>query len=59
MTHVSSDSTKFAHIVSVMDDRTVEVIRDILMKPPTTNRYEMVNRELIRRLASSREQRIK
>ena len=56
---VTSDATKFIHACQALDNKSAEVVRDIFMKPPTKDRYQYLKTELIRRLASSQEQRMR
>jgi len=56
---VTSDATKFIHACQALDNKSAEVVRDIFMKPPTQDRYQFLKTELIRRLASSQEQRMR
>lgn len=56
---ITQDTTKFSHVLSQLDMRTSQEVRDVLVKPPSTNKYLALENALIKRLATSQEQRIR
>lgn len=56
---ISSDETKFYHAISVLECRYASEVEDIIVKPPTSDKYETLRRELTSRLSSSRAERLK
>lgn len=45
--------------MSQLDNKTAEVVEDVIKTPSATNKYEKMKEELIKRLSTSQEQRIK
>lgn len=56
---ISRDATKFWYVVSQLDNKYVQEIEDIVINPPKENKYQKVKEELIKRLSTSQELRIK
>ncbi|KAK4881012.1 hypothetical protein RN001_004331 [Aquatica leii] len=56
---ISSDETKYGYITSSLKTKYACEVRDILTKPPQTNRYETLKTELIKRLSATHEQRMR
>jgi len=56
---ITQDSTKFHHVVANLEARYASEIEDIITSPPAQGAYEHLKRELIQRLSSSAEQRIR
>lgn len=56
---VTQDSTKYGHILSVMDMRLAEMVEDVIANPPMYEKYEKLKGELIYRLSSSKEQKVR
>lgn len=59
MNGVSQDTTKFYYIASTLNQKQATEVRDIILNPPESNKYEKLKTELIRRLSSSEEQKLK
>ncbi|XP_072934931.1 uncharacterized protein [Epargyreus clarus] len=55
---ITADITKYSHIIATIDQRVINEIEDIIMNPPAENKYELLKRELIRRLSISEEERV-
>jgi hypothetical protein len=58
LANVTADTTKFHYVVSNLDFRNTQVVRDNLQTLPRTDKYEALKTALISRLSSSEEQRI-
>lgn len=56
---ISQDSTKFNYAASALEQRYATTVRDIIVKPPSVGKYELLKTELIRRFSPSPEARIK
>lgn len=56
---ISSDSTKFNHVISQLDNQFSREVKDLIISPPPTDKYLKLKTELIRRLTASRENKIK
>ncbi|XP_045777854.1 uncharacterized protein LOC123875850 [Maniola jurtina] len=59
LANVSADSTKYNYVVSSLEFKYITEIKDIVKNPPKENKYEKVKAELISRLSSSQEQRVR
>lgn len=55
---IKCDMTKFSHIISIIDQKIIGEIEDIVLEPPEENKYETLKRELIRRLSVSEQERV-
>ncbi|XP_047020910.1 uncharacterized protein LOC124644739 [Helicoverpa zea] len=55
---ISSDTTKFYTVVTQLETKYAMQVKDIITKPPETNKYEKLKTELINRLSASQEKRI-
>jgi hypothetical protein len=56
---ISSETTKFYHVVSQLDQRYAAELEDVFPSPPERDPYTTLRAELIRRLSPSIEQRIR
>ncbi|KAL0808859.1 hypothetical protein ABMA28_012529 [Loxostege sticticalis] len=56
---INNDMTMFSHVVGTIDQRIIGEIEDIIMNPPAENKYKKLKEELIRRLSTSEEQRVR
>ncbi|XP_045498523.1 uncharacterized protein LOC123696400 isoform X3 [Colias croceus] len=55
---ITSDTTKFYHISSQLEQRFAQEVKDIIKNPPAENKYKKLKTELIKRLTASQERRI-
>ncbi|XP_058448895.1 uncharacterized protein LOC131428853 [Malaya genurostris] len=58
LARVTSDETKFHHIVAKVDQSVICHIADLVTAPPVTNKYDTVKKRLIDRFALSPENRL-
>jgi hypothetical protein len=58
LANVSSEKTKFCHIISQLDHRYATEVEDIITSPPEREPYSILKVELVRRLSPTTEQRI-
>jgi hypothetical protein len=56
---VTSERTKFNHIISQLDHRHAAEVEDVITSPPEREPYKRLKSELVRRLSTSREQRVR
>lgn len=56
---ITQDTTKYYYVSANLDSRYASEVEDILLAPPTTGKYDKLKEELIKRLSSSREQKLK
>lgn len=54
---ITNDNTKFNYIAGNLEVRYAADIRDIMLDPPATGRYQFPKTELIRRLGTSQEKK--
>ena len=55
--NITSQSTKFAYVISSLQPDIAQEIRDILISPPPTNSYDVLKSELIKRTSASEQKR--
>ncbi|XP_015435180.1 PREDICTED: uncharacterized protein LOC107190810 [Dufourea novaeangliae] len=55
---ITSDSTKYNHIVSSLDAETMMEVADILRNPPGEGRYVQLKTEIIKRFSDSADQQL-
>lgn len=56
---IKDDDTKFYYVTSTLEHRYAAEVKDIIVSPPKTDRYERLKTELIKRLSASREKEVK
>jgi hypothetical protein len=56
---ISSETTKFFHVISQLDHLYAAEVEDIITSSPERDPYTTLKTELVRRLTPSREQRIR
>lgn len=56
---IKDDDTKFYYVTSTLEHRYATEVKDIILSPPRTNKYERLKTELIKRLSASREKEVK
>jgi hypothetical protein len=56
---VTSETTKFNYMVSQLEYRHAAEVEDIIISPPANEPYTTLKAELVRRLSSSRDQRVR
>lgn len=59
MNGINQDTTKFYYTASSLNHKQATEVRDIIVNPPKTEKYEKLKTELVRRLSSSEEQKMK
>lgn len=56
---VTSEKTKFNYVISQLEYRHAAEVEDIIITPPADEPYTTLKTELVRRLSSSRDQRVR
>jgi len=56
---ISDDEAKYAYVLSKIEPKQAREIKDIITRPPTTDKYRTLKLVLIQRLTDSQEQRIR
>jgi hypothetical protein len=56
---VTSEKTKFNYVISQLEYRHAAKVVDIIIIPPANEAYTTLKTELVRRLSSSRDQRVR
>lgn len=59
VSNITADATKFHHVVSHLDYNIAAEVKDIIVSPPATDKYQKLKSTLINRLSQSRDQRLK
>lgn len=58
LSRITSDTTKFYSVTTQLETKYAMQVKDIITKPPETDKYEKLKSELIKRLSASQEKRI-
>ena len=59
LARINEDKTKFYDVIAQFGNQYIADVLDIIQTPPATGKYEKIKTELIRRLSSSREKKVK
>ena len=59
ISEITSDVTKFNYVIRHLDNQHSREVKDIIVNPPPTEKYEKLKSELIKRLSASKENKIK
>ncbi|XP_046976336.1 uncharacterized protein LOC124542427 [Vanessa cardui] len=57
--NITDDKVMFNNVISNLDIQHAKSVKDIIINPPSANRYEKIKNEPIRRLSASHELKIK
>ncbi|XP_061710668.1 uncharacterized protein LOC133520315 [Cydia pomonella] len=55
--NITQDVTKFNYVVSQLDQQYLKEVKDIVISPPATEKYDKLKAELIKRLTASKEKK--
>lgn len=55
---ITSDATKFMHVVSALDGDTMVALSDVIRTAPTTGKYEHLKKHILARYADSEEKQL-
>jgi len=56
---ITDDETRYAHTLSKIEPKQAREIKDVITRPPATDKYKTLKKALIQRLTDSQEQRIR
>lgn len=56
---ITSDTTKFYYVLGHLENLYSREVKDIIVRPPATGKYEKLKTELIKRLSASNEKKLK
>ncbi|XP_076655171.1 uncharacterized protein LOC143360328 [Halictus rubicundus] len=56
---ITQEDTKYHHVEAQLDVKTAEEVEDILLNPPEQNKYTRLKEELIARLSTSKQRKMK
>lgn len=56
---IKDDATKFYYVTSTLEHRYAAEVKDVIVSPPATGKYDKLKSELIKRLSASREKEVK
>lgn len=56
---ITEDAIKFNNVIINLDVTHAKAVKDVIVNPPSRNRYEKIKAELIRRLSASHEKKVK
>ncbi|XP_047992785.1 uncharacterized protein LOC125231383 [Leguminivora glycinivorella] len=59
LSNITSDTTKFYYVLSQLEQQYAAEVKDIIISPPASDKYEKLKSELIKRLSASREKKLK
>lgn len=59
LSRITTDETKFYHVIAQLDHKYAAEVEDIITSPPPTGKYEKLKAELTKRLSASQERKIK
>lgn len=59
MSGITNDATKFNYVIAHLDNKHSKEVKDIIVSPPATQKYQKLKTELIKRLSASNEKKIK
>ena len=55
---ITSETTKYAHVIQALPQDVAQDIRDVLINPPTSNPYTTLKEKLISRVSASEQRRV-
>ncbi|CAK1593602.1 unnamed protein product [Parnassius mnemosyne] len=56
---ITSDFTKFSYVIGQLDHQFSKEVKDIIINPPASDKYIKLKTELIKRLSTSHEKKVK
>ncbi|CAG9101291.1 unnamed protein product [Plutella xylostella] len=58
LSRITSDETKFYHILSNLEPQYADLVEELVLNPPATDKYEKLKIELIRTLSQSKAKKL-
>lgn len=59
LSNITTDSTKFYYVLAQLEPQHSAEVRDLIVSPPATGKYDKLKTELIKRLSASQERKLK
>lgn len=59
LNRITSDETKFRHILSNLDPTIIPFVTDLITDPPSTNKYEAIKKRIISSFGESKEAKLR
>ncbi|XP_069357959.1 uncharacterized protein [Maniola hyperantus] len=59
LANITSDTTRFYYVMGHLEHQYAKEIKDVVINPPPTNKYEKLKTELVNRLSASRATKMK
>lgn len=56
--NITTDTTKFHYVIGQLEPQYAKEVKDIIVKPPASDKYQKLKSELIKRLSSSNEKKV-
>lgn len=57
--HISADDTKYNYVISQIDSRICHEVEDLVVSPPSSDKYRWIKEEMIRRFSVSESQKVR
>lgn len=57
--NITTEQTKFNHIVGVIESNILDYVSDIVLNPPPNNQYKAIKERLIRQFEATDQQKLK
>lgn len=57
--NITSDAIKYTNVINNLDIHHSKAVKDIILKPPATNKYQKIKSELVKRLSASQEKKVR
>lgn len=58
ISNINNDHTKFFYVVGQLEPQYASEVKDVILNPPETGRYDKLKSELIKRLSASQERKL-
>lgn len=55
---ITSDATKFYYVMGQLDQQYSKEVKDLIINPPSSDKYEKLKSELIKRLSASKQKKV-
>ncbi|XP_066261239.1 uncharacterized protein [Euwallacea similis] len=59
LAHITSDTTKYHHVIAALDHEVVTQVISFMRSPPTSDKYEAIKQKLITLYTDSKEKKLK
>lgn len=59
LANITSDTTRFRHIITQLDPQTLPALSDLILNPPTANRYQAIKTRIMNSFAETSESKLR